>query len=67
MTKAGVLTLDSVIHAMFLRVVAVEPGEAQDAPVLVRFDCMGDTDVEDLTLCLTRKRAEEAGLVTGDC
>lgn len=70
MQKHPVVTLASVVHSQFVTITAAEHIEArgrgrgrQPARWLLRLATMNDPDVEDITLCISDKRAREAGLV----
>jgi hypothetical protein len=64
MQKHPVVTLGSIIHAQFVQVdVAAHGKDGKEEHVLLRLKALNDPDVEDLTLCISGKRAQEAGLV----
>lgn len=70
MLKAPVVTLNGVIHSQFVRITAAEHVDARGrgrshkpAHWLLRLATLNDPEVEDITVCISDKRAEEAGLV----
>jgi hypothetical protein len=70
MQKEPIVTLGGVIHSRFVRVTAAEHVDARGrgrnhkpAHWLLRLATLNDPEVEDITVCISDKRAEEAGLV----
>jgi hypothetical protein len=70
MQKHPIVTLGGVIHAQFVRITAAEHVDERGrgknlrpAHWLLRLAPLNDPDVEDITLCISDRRAEEAGLV----
>jgi hypothetical protein len=64
MQKQPVVTLGSIIHAQFVKVTAATLGkDGEEEHVLLRLSALDDPDVEDITLCISGKRATEAGLM----
>lgn len=64
MPAPHIQTLQSVIPSMFVAVVAVEPeGRAANRRCRIRLSTVGDAEVEDITVHMSAKRAEELGLI----
>lgn len=70
MLKAPVVTLNGVIHSQFVQVAAAEHVAAsgrgrsrKPAHWMLRLTALNDPDVEDITVCISDRRAAEAGLV----
>lgn len=70
MQKHPIVTLGGVIHSQFVQILSAEHVDERGRGKhrkpghwLLRLSPLNDPDVEDLTLCISDKRAAEAGLV----